>query len=65
MRALIASQNGTIDSENFSEVVRMIVKIPDEGYSSFEASIREMSAGKISAVVISSTDILVPVDKRL
>lgn len=65
MRALIASQNGTIDSENFSEVVRMIVKIPDEGYSSFEASIREMSAGKISAVVISSIDILVPVDKRL
>ncbi len=63
IRALVASQNGKIESEEFTDLVRMVVKIPGEGFDSFEASIRELSAGKISPIVISSTDILVPVDR--
>jgi len=60
IRNLVLSQNGKIESEDFSEIVRMITMIPNEGFASFEASIRELSAGKISPAVISSTDILVP-----
>ena len=63
MRALIASQNGKIESEEFTEVVRLVVMIPGERFASFEASIRELSAGKISPIVISSADILVPMDR--
>lgn len=63
MRALIASQNGKIESQEFTEVVRLVVMIPGERFASFEASIRELSAGKISPIVTSSTDILVPVDR--
>jgi uncharacterized YigZ family protein len=63
MRSLVISQNGKIESENFSEIVRMVLMIPNEGYASFEASIRDLSAGKISPVVISSVDILVPLGR--
>jgi uncharacterized YigZ family protein len=63
IRSLVASRHGKIKSEDFSEVVRMVMMIPGDGFSSFEATIRELSAGKINPVVISSADILVPVDK--
>lgn len=63
IRSLVLSQNGKIESEDFSEIVRMITMIPDEGFASFKVSIRELSAGKISPAVISSTDILVPLDR--
>ncbi len=63
MRDLIASQNGKIESQEFTDVVRLVVRIPGEGFASFEASIRELSAGKISPIVTSSTEILVPVDR--
>jgi uncharacterized YigZ family protein len=65
MLALVTSHNGKIESQEFTEVIRLVVKIPGEGFASFEASIRELSAGKISPIVISSADILVPVDRRL
>ena len=63
VRGLIISKQGKIQSEDFSEIVRMVMMIPNEGFASIEASIRELSAGKISPAVISSTDILVPVDR--
>lgn len=63
VRGLIISKQGKIQSEDFSEIVRMVMMIPNEGFASFDASIRELSAGKISPAVISSADILVPVDR--
>lgn len=62
IRSLVFSQHGKIESEDFTEIVRMVMMIPNEGFASFEASIRDLSAGKISPVVISSVDILVPLD---
>ena len=63
IRGLVLSQHGKIESEDFSEIVRMVMMIPNEGFASFEASIRELSAGKINPTVISSADILVPLDR--
>jgi uncharacterized YigZ family protein len=63
IRSLVVAQNGRIESEDFSEIVRMVMMIPNEGFASFEASIRKLSAGKINPVVISSADILVPLDR--
>ena len=63
IRALVAAQNGKIESEDFSELVRMIILIPGEGYDSFAVSLRNLSAGKITPNVISSVEILVPVDR--
>jgi uncharacterized YigZ family protein len=63
IRGLVLSQHGKIESEDFSEIVRMVMMIPNEGFASFESSIRELSAGKISPTVVSSADILVPLDR--
>ena len=63
IRVLVAAQKGKIESEDFSELVRMIILIPGEGYDSFAASLRNLSAGKINPTVISSVAILVPVDR--
>lgn len=63
MRSLVITQNGKIESEDFSEIVRMVMIIPNEGFDFFEASVRELSSGKIAPVVISAADILVPLDR--
>jgi uncharacterized YigZ family protein len=63
IRALVSSHNGKIESEDFSEIVKMVLMIPSEGYENFNGSIRELSAGKISPNVISTAEILVPVNR--
>jgi uncharacterized YigZ family protein len=63
IRALVVSQKGKIESEGFSEIVRMIILVPGERFASFEASMRDLSAGKINPSVISAVEILVPLDR--
>lgn len=63
IRSLVTSQHGKIESEDFSEIVRMVLMIPKEEFVSFEASLSELSAGKINPAAISSVDILVPLGR--
>lgn len=59
---LITNYSGSIDAENFSEVVSIKYKIPVENFDLLEADLREISQGSLKSDIISRQQVsLLPI----
>ena len=61
IRFLAKRFNGEVKGENFSEDIKISMIIPVEDFLGFQNGLHELSSGKLSAEIISTREILVPV----
>jgi uncharacterized YigZ family protein len=62
IRSMAASHKGKVESEEFAETVRMMLLIPTQGYLPFSAALQELSAGKLDPKIVSSLELLLPLN---
>ena len=59
MRTLAAHQRGEIVGEDYAADITMTLRLPVEAFDLFQNELRELSAGKIKAEIIETTEIVV------
>jgi uncharacterized YigZ family protein len=62
IRIIIARRGGKVKSENFTEHVKVVILVPIEEYPVFNNEISELSSGKILPEIISTMEILDPIE---
>jgi len=61
VRLLSARRSGGVLDEEFAGDVTMTLRFPVDEFDSFQADLRELSAGKVQAEVIETREMIVPV----
>ncbi len=61
IRLLVSRQQGAILEEDFGEEVSMTLRFPVESFPGFQATLREISSGRLQAEIIETSEMLVPV----
>ena len=61
LRLLTARHQGEVLSEDFAADITLTLRFPVEQFDGFQADLKELSAGKLQAEVIETTEMLVPV----
>lgn len=61
VRLLTARHGGAVLGEEFAADVTLTLRLPVETLEGFQAELRELSAGRLCAEVIETTELLVPV----
>lgn len=61
VRLLIARHGGAVLGEEFAADVTLTLRLPVQSLEGFQAELRELSAGRLRAEVIETTELLVPV----
>jgi len=64
IRILVASQHGKVLDEGFTADVTLTARINAESLSSFQASLSDLTNGKVQAEVIESKEVLMPLSPR-
>jgi len=59
-RLAVASHGGSVVSEEFAGDVTMTVRFPVERFAAFQSALQELSAGKVEAVVVETSEEVVP-----
>ena len=62
IRLLVTRQGGEIISEDFAEDITMTLQFPVDTFDTFQNELREISAGKLQAEVIESSETILPLD---
>jgi uncharacterized YigZ family protein len=62
IRLMVRRNNGEVDGEDFAEDVTMTLHVPVESMRGFQSELDELSAGKVKAEVIESTEKVVKID---
>lgn len=60
VRLMAARHNGTVLGQEFAADVTLTLQFPVDALDGFQAELRQLSAGKLQAEVIETTDMLVP-----
>jgi putative IMPACT (imprinted ancient) family translation regulator len=60
VRLLVASHTGTVLDEEFAADVTITAHLPVEKLPAFQASLSDLTKGKVQAEIIESKDILMP-----
>lgn len=61
LRLLTTRHEGEVLSEDFAADITLTLRFPVEQFDGFQADLKELSAGKLQAEVIETTEMLVPV----
>lgn len=62
VRLLVKRNHGEVVGEDFAADITMTLQFPIESFDGFQGELRELSAGKLKAEVIESTEKIVAVD---
>jgi putative IMPACT (imprinted ancient) family translation regulator len=60
VRLLVAAQAGKVFDESFAEAVTLTARITVEKLPAFQASLSDLTKGKVKAEVIETKDVLMP-----
>lgn len=61
VRMLVESHQGDVLDESFAADITMTLRLPIENMDQFQADLSELSAGKLKAETIETTEVLLPV----
>ncbi len=61
VKLLATRYNGSILDEDFAADVTLTLRFPIESFAGFETGLQELSAGRLSAEIIETSEMLVPV----
>jgi uncharacterized YigZ family protein len=64
IRFLAKRFNGEVEGENFSADIKIMLSIPIEDFEGFQNGLHGLSSGKLSAEIISTREILIPIDRK-
>lgn len=61
LRLLVTRQHGVVLGEDFGGDITMTVRFPVDSFEAFQTSLRELSAGRVQAEIIETTEIVIPI----
>ena len=64
LRLLVARQGGKVLDEEFTADITMTLQFPVDSFEGFQNELRELSAGKVKAEVIESSETVLPLDHQ-
>ena len=64
LRLLVARQGGKVLNEEFTADITMTLQFPVDSFEGFQNELRELSAGKLKAEVIESSETVLPLDHQ-
>jgi uncharacterized YigZ family protein len=64
IRKLVRLHGGDVESEEFTDIVTMLISLPSDNWNEFQFGLSEMSSGRIKAEIVSTAERLIPISSQ-